>query len=159
VSDYWTERALPVLEALNKPSDPQFVESRILTLGRGRGRKTLGLELSEEAIYETVLQLADAGYVEYSHVTFPQPAGAHVFGLIVSGRGMQILGEWPRFELFISPQTLAALLEALADYVPEEEAKPMRRSARFIRKMAGTSLKAIIVGVGSHYAKQSLGLP
>jgi hypothetical protein len=159
VSDCWTERALPVLEALNNPSDPQFVQTRILTFGRGRAEKTLGLELSDDAIYETILQLGDAGYVDYSDITFFHPAGAHVFGLAVSGRGMQILGEWPRFELLISPQTLAALLEALADYVTEEEAKPMRRSASFIRKMAGTTLKGIVVGAGSHYAKQALGLP
>lgn len=158
MSDYWTDRALPVLRALKDPSDPQFVESRILTLGRGRAEKTLGVDLSDGAVYETILQLGDAGYVDYSDITFFHPNGAHVFGLTVSGRGMQILGEWPRFELLISPRTLAALLEALADYVPEEEAAPMRRSASFIRKMAGTTLKGIVVGVGSHYAKQALGI-
>ena len=159
MSDYWTDRAMPVLRALHAPTDPQFVQTRTLSVGRGRGTKTLDVGLSDDALYDTILQLRDAGYVEYDDITFHHPAGAHVFGLRVSGRGLQVLGEWPRFEQLISPLTMAALLEQLADFVPEEEAEPMRRSASLVKRMAGTVLRSTAVGAGSQLARHALGLP
>jgi len=54
---------------------------------------------------------------------------------------------------------MGALLDQLADFVPEEEAEPMRRSAGLVKRMAGTALRSAAVGAGSQLARHALGLP
>ncbi len=159
MSDYWHDRALPVLRALNEPTDAAFGQTRILTLGRNGGQRTLGLSLPDGGVFDTILQLRDAGYVEYEETSFFHPGGVHVIGLKVSGRGMQVLGEWPHFELLISPITFAALLEALSDYAPAEEAAAIKRSAVVVKGMSAAALKAVLMGAGSQLARHALGLP
>ena len=159
MSDYWTDRAVPVLRAIQSPLDSQFDQSRILSLDRGRAEKSLGVALSDDVVYDTILQLGDAGYVEYNDITLHHPAGAHIMGLRLTGRGMQVLGEWPRFELLVSPLTFAALLDALADFAPEEEARAMRRASEIVKKMAAATLRSLVLGAGGQLARNALGLP
>jgi hypothetical protein len=157
MSDYWTDRAIPVLEALANPDDP-LVRDGYLMLGFGRAEKRLQLGLSDDAIHDTILQLADAGYVEFKDVQYEAPAGAHFSGLFVTGRGMQVLGEWPRFEVLVSPLTLAALLEALAEYAAPEEAEDLRRAAAYVKRITGHALKSLAIGAGSQLLRGALGL-
>ena len=158
MADYWTNRALPILEALRDPQDPH-VRDGYLSLGRGRAEKNLRVELTDDAAYDTLLQLADAGYIEYKDVSLETGGGAHISGLHVTGRGMQVLGEWPRFEALVSPLTLAALLETLAEYAPPAEAAQMKRAADFVRRVGGPALRSLVFGVGSQLARGALGLP
>jgi hypothetical protein len=158
MSDYWTDRALPVLRALEAPSDRNLRDG-FLSLGRGRAEKNLGIELSDDAAHDTILQLSDAGYVEFKKLGYETGGGAHFSGLHITGRGLQVLGEWPRFEVIVSPLTLAALLDALAEYAPADEAREMKRAASFVRGIAATTLKSLAIGAGSQLLKGVLGIP
>jgi hypothetical protein len=156
--DYWTDRALPVLQALSSPTD-DVVRSGFLSLGRGRAKRNLGIEIDDDAAHATILQLNDAGYIAFNDITYETGGGAHIAGLRVTGRGLQVLGQWPRFEVLVSPGTLAALLEALAEYMPPEEAGELKRAATFVRKLSGKALTSLAVGVGGQLLRHSLGLP
>jgi hypothetical protein len=110
MSEYWHERALPVLQAL-RTRDAAYGAASALKLVKGQGND-LGLDLSAGAIQDTISQLREAGYVECD-VTH-ELGGGHgmIFvGPRVTGRGLQVLGEWPRFEAMISPATLATLVD------------------------------------------------
>jgi hypothetical protein len=158
MSDYWADRALPVLQALQSPTDPS-VRDGFLSLGRGRAEKNLAVALSDDSVHDTILQLADAGYVAFKDITYEGGGGAHISGLHVTGRGLQVLGQWPRFEVLVSPPTLAALLETLADYAPQDEAEDMRRAASFVRRVGASTLKSLAFGAGSQLLRGALGLP
>ncbi|HEV7529183.1 MAG TPA: hypothetical protein VGO29_09835 [Solirubrobacteraceae bacterium] len=80
------------------------------------GQKRTSASNCHGAAHDTILQLSDAGYVEFKNLSYEIAGGAHISGLHITGRGLQVLGEWPRFEAIVSPLTLAALLEALAEY-------------------------------------------
>jgi hypothetical protein len=158
VGDYWTDRAVPLLQVLANPSDDR-VRGGFLSLGRGRAEKNLGIELSDDATHDTILQLADAGYVEFKDITYESPYGAHFSGLHVTGRGMQVLGEWPRFEALVSPLTFAALLETLAEFATPDEAGQMRRAAAVVRRLGGTALRSLAMGAGGQLLRNAIGLP
>jgi hypothetical protein len=158
MSDYWTERAVPILKALETPLDPQFAHSKILSLGHG-GAHALGLELSDEAVFDTILQLGDADYVSWDELDLSGGRSAHFLGLRLTGRGLQVLGQWPRFELLVSPLTFAALLDALADYAPEDDANSIRGAADIVRSVAATAFRSLIFGAGGQLARNAVGLP
>jgi len=155
MSNYWTDRALPVLSVLASHSDPHMQDG-LLMLGFGRGAK-LGLELSDAAFEETIMQLGDAGYVEFSPPTYEIGGGVCFSDLHVTGRGMQVLGQWPRFELLVSPLTFAALLEALAEYAAPE-AGALKHAAYLVRRVAPSVLKSLAIGVGSQLVRNAVGL-
>lgn len=155
---YWTDRALPVLRALEAPSNGQ-VRDGFLSIGRGRAEKNLGVALSDDATHDTILQLHDAGYVEFKNVSYETGGGAHFSGLHITGRGLQVLGQWPRLEAIVSPLTFAALLDALAEYAPADEATEMKRAANFVRRVAGTTLTSLALGAGGQLLRGALGIP
>jgi hypothetical protein len=157
MADYWTDRALPVLHTLAMPSDD--FRDGFLSLGRGRAEANLGIELSDDAVEQTILQLDDLGYVEFRDVTPEAPFGVHFAGLKVTGRGMQALGEWPRFEALISPLTFAALLEQLADFAGAEEQSAIRRAAAVVRRLSGAALRSLVLGTGGQLLRNFLGSP
>ena len=158
MTGYWEDRALPVLNAL-RTSDNRNVCSGFLSLGHGRAEAQLALGLSDDAVHNTILQLGDAAYVEFNPPQYESGGGVHFSGLRVTGRGMQVLGEWPRFEAMISPATLAALIETLAEYAPPNEAHQMREGASVVRRMAGATLKSLAMGAGGQLLRGALGLP
>jgi hypothetical protein len=158
MSDYWTDRAVPILKALETPTDPQLAQSKILSLGHG-GAEALGVDLTDDVVYDTILHLADAGYLSWDELSRSGGRSAHFLGLRITGRGLQVLGQWPRFELLISPLTFAALLDALADYAPEDEAKSIRHAADIVRSVAATAFRSLILGAGGQLARNALGLP
>ncbi len=120
--------------------------------------KTLGLELDDGAIHDTIVQLNDAGYVEFNDISYESGGGAHISGLQITGRGMQVLGQWPRFESLVSPLTFAAALDALAEYSTEEDAMALKRAADFVRQLGVPALKSLVIGAASALARAKLGL-
>lgn len=158
MSNYWEDRARPVLDALHATDDPG-IQDGILFLAPGGGDDALGLGLSVDALHDTILQLADAGYVEVGDISYYSPGGASITGLHVTGRGLQVLGEWPRFDVLVSPVTLAGALERLAEYAPASEAVEMRQAAEVVRRMGGTALKSLALGAGGALLRHALGLP
>jgi hypothetical protein len=145
--------------ALNESSDRNLTHG-ILPVGWGnRGAAVLGLELSDDAIHDTILQLSDVGYVEYHDISYTTGASATFVGLRVTGRGLQVLGQWPRFEALVSPATLAELVDRLVDYAASGEEPPMSRAAGVIRRAGAASLLSAAIGIGSHLLRGALGLP
>jgi hypothetical protein len=155
----WEDRALPVLVALNESTD-RNLRGGILPVGPGnQGAAVLGLELSDDAIHDTILQLGDLGYVEYKDISYTTRGSATFIGLRVTGRGLQVLGQWPRFEALVSPATLAEVVGRLADYAAPEEAPPMKRAAGVIRRLGAAGLRSAAIGIGSQLLRGALGLP
>jgi hypothetical protein len=157
VSSRWEEQALPLLVALRQATD-RHVREGILMLGY-RDAASLGLDLPVSVILATLFQLGDLGYVEYDNIQLAGGGGAIVTGLRVTGRGLQVLGQWPRFEAIVSPATLATLIEQLADYASPEESPPMRRAAAAVRRMGTAGLKSAAIGIGGQLLRGALGLP
>jgi hypothetical protein len=112
----------------------------------------LGLNLASEIISQTVLQLEDAGYVQYSDVSYYHPSGAAFSGLQVTGRGLQVLGEWPQFAATISPSTLGEMVARLAEYAPADEAQEIRRAASVVSGMVRNAVFDAALGLGKAWA-------
>jgi hypothetical protein len=129
-----------------------------LTIGHGRGGDALGIDLDDAAIYESLLVLREAGYVDYQ-VELESGPGAHFMQLAVSGGGMQALGEWPLFDAATSPETIALMLEHLAPEAPtDEETANMRRAAAYVRSMAPAAFRSLATGAISAVIRAHLGL-
>jgi hypothetical protein len=152
----WERRDLPVLRALATSTDSNLRHG-ILSVGPQRV-EALEVELDGLEVHDSVLTLADVGYVQAGR-QYESGAGATFTHLHVTGRGQQALGEWPLFDEIASPQTLALLLERLAEEAPsEEEAENMRRAAKYARTVGAGALRALMVGATSQLAKVALGL-
>lgn len=150
----WERRDLSVLQAL-ATSDEHLLHG-FLHLSV-RDENPLGLDLTAGDVHDAVLTLGDIGYVDA--VTYETGPGAMFTQLRVTGRGQQALGEWPSFDEIASPETLALLLERLAEEAPsDEEADNLRRAARYARSVGAASLRAVAVGTLSQLAKLGLGL-
>lgn len=148
----WERRDLPVLQALATSDE----SDGFLSVMRS-GSAPLPVELAPAEIHEAILALGDADYVEF-RVQY-SGGGAIFTQLRVTGRGHQALGEWPLFDEISSPETLALLLERLAEEAPtEEEATNLRRAARYARSLGAASLRAVVIGALSQLAKAELGL-
>jgi hypothetical protein len=113
----------------------------------------------DDTIHDTILQLGDLGYVEYNDMSYTTRGSATFVGLRVTGRDLQVLGEWPRFEALVSPATLAAVVDQLADYAAPEEASRMKRAAGAIRRVGAAGLRSAAIGIGSQLLRGALGLP
>jgi hypothetical protein len=151
----WERRDFPVLQALAKSGD-ENVRNGFLHVSR-RGTAPLAIELSPDEIHESILALGDADYVDFSLQY--SGGGATFTQLHVTGRGQQALGEWPLFDEIASPDTLALLLERLAEEAPsDEEADNLRRAAQYARSLGAASLRALAVSALSQLARVGLGL-
>jgi hypothetical protein len=158
MSEYWNERALPVLQAL-RTRDAAYGAASAIKVFKGHGND-LGLDLSAGVIQDTILQLTEAGHVECDETHGIGGGHGMIFvGLRVTGRGLQVLGEWPRFEAMISPATLATLVDALAEYATTDDAEQMHHAAKVIRRIAATGLRSIVFGAGGQLLRHALGLP
>lgn len=152
----WEHRDLPVLAAL-AASDDENLRHGFLSLGEA-GSSQLDLDLTAGEIHDAILALGDAGYVD-GDVKYHTGPGALFTQLRLTGRGQQALGEWPLFDEIASPETLALLLERLAEEAPsEEEASNLRRAASYARSLGSASLRAVAVGALAQLARGQLGL-
>ena len=150
----WERRDRPVLEALTRPGT---IEGGFLAIEKHGEADKLGIGLTNPETYDALLALMDAGYVS-GEVDPPGGGGAIFKQLFVTGRGMQVLGEWPWFAE-PSPATLAALLERLSEETSDEaEAADARRAASYIASVGADVVKAAVVAAGSTLLRGSLGL-
>ena len=150
----WERRDLPVLRAL-ATSDDEGVRQGFLQLDAD---KEFGLDLTIEEVYDAVLALRDAGYIE-GELQHESGRSILMTHFQVTGRGQQALGEWPLFDQLGSPETLALLLERLAEEAPsEEEAGNLRRAATYTRGLGATALRSAMIAAVSHVARAHLGL-
>jgi hypothetical protein len=154
--DYWAGRAVPILIAI-RDTDDQMIRNGILYFHR-RDEDPLGLGLSGVAVHQTLLQLRDARYVDFD-VEYVMPDGVAMTHFELTGRGMQVLGEWPRFETVTSPATLGTIIESLAGYADPQEVPQMRKAAKTIRGIGASALRAFVTGAGAAAARHALGLP
>jgi hypothetical protein len=89
-----------------------------------------------------MLTLRDAGFVTADRRE-EASAGVVFTNVLVTGPGMQALGQWPLFEEITSPPTLAAFLDRLADQAADpEEAAALRGAASYVRSLSGELLRA-----------------
>jgi hypothetical protein len=136
----WERRDHPVLDVL-----AQGVENDRVALGRDRGR-ALGLDLDEDELFLAMLTLRDAGFVK-ADMREEASGGITFTNILVTGRGMQALGQWPLFEEITSPVTLAAFLERLAKQAESpEDADTLRRTADYVRSLSSVVLQAAARG-------------
>lgn len=145
----WERRDFPVLHALANSEDDNVRHGFI---DEDHAAEMLGLELSNAEIHQALHTLGDADYItgDYKAGLFTQ--------LRVTGRGQQALGEWPLFT-GLTPITLAALLDRLANEAPtDEEAVSARSAASYLRSLPPAAFKAVMRTVIVEGAKASVGL-
>lgn len=156
MTTFWERRDLPVLRAL-ATSDDEDLRHGFLSITE-RQEAPLGLELEAGDVYAAVLALADAGYVS-GELGSETGLSVHFTRLTVTGHGQQALGQWPLFDEIASPETLALLLERLAEEAPsDEEAENLRKAADYARSLGAASLRALAVGAVSQLARIAAGL-
>jgi hypothetical protein len=152
----WERRDLPVLRALADTDDENILQG-VLDLS-AENANPLGLDLTFDEIYDAVLTLSDAGYVE-GELQHEGGRSALLTQFQITGRGYQALGEWPLFDELASPQTLALLLDRLAEEAPtREEASNFRRAARYARGLTASTLRSALIAALAHVARAHIGL-
>jgi hypothetical protein len=157
-ASHWETVALPVLQRLAERED-ELRQRGLLQLGLGtRGSEALGLEIQEGELFDALFQLQDLGYITFDMTPESGP-GALFVDLRVTGRGLQVLGEWPRFEAWISPQTLAAFAEQMAEFAPSDDRPRLTRAAAYLRARAPATIKGAAIALGSQMVRSGLGLP
>jgi hypothetical protein len=111
---HWESTALPLLERL--VAKEQALRDRgLLELGAGQnGAEWLELAMTDGELYETLHQLRDLDCIGFKVERAGGPS-AMFLDLCLTGRGLQVLGEWPRFEAWTSPAPLAAFADQLAE--------------------------------------------
>lgn len=152
----WESRDLPLLQAADDPANEQ-IQRHYFQVGQGMAATAFKVDMSEDDIYAGLVALRDAGYVQFRE---SRSGGAHatVTQFAVTGAGMQMLGEWPRFESIVSPITLAAFLERLAEEAPTaEEESAARSAAGYVRGLAQGVLQSLATGVASALLRGALG--
>jgi len=155
---HWEAAALPVLQQLVE-KEGALRERGLLQLGLGQeGAKWLGLDIDDGELFDTLHQLQDLGYVSFN-LTLESGPGALFLDLHLTGRGLQVLGEWPRFEAWSSPATLAAFAEQLAQFVSPDDRTRLERAAQYLRSQASGAIKRAAIAAGSQMARNALGLP
>lgn len=155
---FWDRCALPVLEAFARSDDPNLCAG-FLSLGAGRGRATIGIDFCDAEMHQALLVLGDAGYVEWADLTYETGPGAVFSGLRITGRGQQVRGQWPFFDVMTSPQTLAMTFEALADLVTEEERSALLRARDKVLTLSVATVKTAAIAGGSQITRNALGIP
>lgn len=155
----WSEQIAPVLEAL-AATDNATVRDAGLYLGPGNnGQQALGVDVDDRGIHEAMLLMADANYVQFTE-QLEGGGSAFLQDPRVTGEGQQALGEWPRFELLMTPSTLAVLLEKMAEQADSEEKRTiLKRAAAYVRTLPATAVRSAGVAIGIHLLRGAGGLP
>jgi hypothetical protein len=147
-----------VLQRLVEKEDA-LRERGLLQLGLGQqGAEWLELDIDEGELFDTLHQLQDLGYVRFN-VTLEGGPGALFLDLRLTGRGLQVLGEWPRFEAWASPATLAAFAEQLGQFVSPDDRTRLERAAAYLRSQAPGAIKGAAITAGSQLVRNVLGIP
>jgi hypothetical protein len=151
----WDKEALPVLGVLQDPQDRNLKDG-FLPVGQGAGAKALRLDMDEDVLVETIFQLSDLRYVSFGDYS----GNLGFTDLRITGRGLQVLGEWPRFEAMVSPATLAEAVERFAELAPDvEQRRRFRRVADYLRRKTAGSVRTTAIAIGAQIVRNSVGLP
>ena len=154
----WETVALPILKTLEDPQD-HHVREGFFQLGHGTGGQALGLDLDDGTIHDGLLALRDVGYIAIDDIQYEGSGGCIVLGARVTGRGLQVLGQWPSHQAALSPATLEALLTGLKDYAPDEETRQqIEKAADTVAKKSGNAVRQVVVSFGTAALKKRLGL-
>jgi hypothetical protein len=153
----WRNQVAPVLQALDR-ADEHDLHERGLLLGYSGAKETLNLDLDDPAVHEAMLLLSDLNYVAFNEK--PEGStGTHLQDVEVRGEGKQALGEWPRFELLLTPSTLGALLEMMAEQAESEEERSLfKEAADYVRSLPVPLIQSAGVAVSIQLARAAFGL-
>ena len=151
----WEDRDLPVLRALAMSDDPGLREG-FLPVGESVD-DVLGVGFPAGQVHDAILTLQDAGYVE-ADLSYNGGPTAIFTHFQVTGRGLQALGWWPLFDEIASPESLALLLERLAEEASPPETSSLKRAALYVRSVGVPTLRTFAVGAVTQLAKTHLGL-
>ena len=67
--------------------------------------------------------------------------------------------QWPLFDEITSPETIARLLEHLAEEAPtQDETQNMRRAAHYVRSLGGDAFRRFVVGAVAAVIRAQVGL-
>ena len=151
----WERRDLPLLQALATSDDPRLRHGYLYLWGDDQ--TPLGLPFEADELHDAILTLTDAELVEGSPHYETGP-GASFTRFRVTGRGQQVLGQWPGF-VDVSPLTMAALLDRLAEQAAtEEERTNARRAAEYVRSLRSGAFRAAATAAMSQLARIAVGL-
>lgn len=154
----WETTALPLLRALAS-TDNQMVRDGYFELGHGSGAAALGVDLDERALHDALLALRDVDYIEIDKIEYAGGSTASIIGARVTGRGMRALGEWPSLEALMTPATLAAIMQELGEFAPDEEARSNLETAASAAASVGrNTAREVIVAFSAEALKAKLGL-
>jgi hypothetical protein len=150
----WERRDLQVLQLFARPGT--IDAHGAFTLSEARLRE-LGVDLTVDEMLQSIHALADLDYVdghgwiegvpdvlprdEPFEVPLDHFEYRHFF---VTGRGLRALGEWPSFT-DLTPATLAALLERLADESADQAQADETRAAAWDIRVLGPRLLDFVV--------------
>jgi hypothetical protein len=154
---HWESTALPLLERL--VAKEQALRDRgLLELGAGQnGAEWLELAMTDGELYETLHQLRDLDCIGFKVERAGGPS-AMFLDLRLTGRGLQVLGEWPRFEAWTSPATLVAFADQLAEFASPEHRTRLERAAAYLRSQAPGAIKGAAIAATSQLVRNVLGL-
>jgi hypothetical protein len=153
----WREQVAPVLEALGA-ADAHDLHERGLFLGYGNSaRERLGVDLDDRAVHEALLLLRDENHVAFEEE--PESTNSvYIQNLEVTGKGQEALGGWPRFNMLLTPSTLGALLDVMAEQAESEDERTLlRRAADYARSLPGPMLLQAGVTVSVQLVRVALG--
>lgn len=141
----WTKVDEPVLRWLREEGSSFLPQAWGLELGlRGSAEPSEEIEgLTTEQEDQALTRLLEYGLIdgERGETT----AFAHWLGLRVTGRGMQVLGEWPDLDQLAGAVGLKLLLNELAVHAPDtEDQSALRRLIGIIGEVGeGTALSTL----------------
>lgn len=154
---HWESTALPLLEHL-VAKERALRDRGLLELGAGQGgAEWLELPMTDGELHETLHQLRDLDYVGFKVERAGGPS-AIFLDLRLTGRGLQVLGEWPRFEAWTSPPTLAAFADQLAEFASPDDRTRLERAAVYLRSQAPGAIKGAAIAATSQLVRNVLGL-
>jgi hypothetical protein len=147
----WERRDLPVLQLLARPGTIDIDGG--FTLSDARLRE-LGADLTFDEALPAIQALADLDYVDGQGSLEDERTIVYTL-LFVTGRGMRALGEWPSFT-DLTPKTLGALLDRLADETADQaQAAETRAAGRDIRVLGGGPVEAAVSAASAQQASDA----
>ena len=115
--------------------------------------------MSDAELHDALLALRDVGFVHLDEIQYTSGSSASVLGARVTGRGMQALGQWPSMQAATSPITLAAILDLLRDYAPDDGTRAqLGDAAASVKRLGAGAVREAVGAFGAEALKVKLGL-
>jgi hypothetical protein len=115
-------------------------------------------DLDATELDRSIRLLKEAGYLATEHEPVGYGTGVFTYlDLFITGDGMRVLGEWPPFDAFHSPEALAQLFERLASSTSGEAAVELSKEAARVRKLSAKNLRLLISSALNAYIRARTG--